>query len=136
MNKHTMSVVGYIAATFITQAASHFVLFKAHYAAVSWIKPDPVFAFGFASMIIQGAILSFVYGYSTFKTRGLAGAICLAWLFGAFLVSYIALGEAAKYVVPSMGAWIGVETLSGVIQFTIAGLLLWLAHNRSGVAAS
>ena len=48
----------------------------------------------------------------------------------------IALGEAAKYAVPSMGAWIGVETLSGVIQFTIAGLLLWLAHNRSGVAAS
>jgi hypothetical protein len=117
-------MLGYIVATFATQATSHFLLFKDHYAAVSWIKADPVFALGFMSMIIQGAILSLVYSKSQFRTGAIGGAVKLSWLFGAFLVSYIALGEAAKYAVPAMSTWI----MSGCIQFTLAGLLPALAH--------
>ena len=59
-------------------------------------------------------------------------AVRLAWLFGAFLVSYIALGEAAKYTVPSIPSWIAVEVGVGFVQFTIAGLLLGLAHRSAG----
>jgi hypothetical protein len=128
MKQHSLAVLGYIVATFVTQAASHFVLFTQHYAAVPWIKPDPVFAFGITSMIVQGAILSFVYSRSAFNSGRLFDAITLSWLFGAFLVSYIGLGEAAKYAVPDMASWIGVECASGAVQFTLAGILLALAH--------
>jgi hypothetical protein len=128
MKKHLLAVLGYIIATFATQAASHFILFKDHYAAVPWIKGEPVFALGLLTMIIQGAILSVVYSWSQFHTGSIVDAMKLSWLLGAFLVSYIALGEAAKYAVPAIPSWIGVEYLSGTIQFTLAGVLLSFAH--------
>ncbi|MGQ0534032.1 MAG: hypothetical protein ACT4OF_15275 [Caulobacteraceae bacterium] len=135
MLRHAVSVVAYIVATVATQAVSHFWINAAHYAAVPYIKPEPIFALGIASMVIQGAVLSYVYANSRFGENGLKGALLLAWLLGDFLVSYIGLAEAAKYAVPSVASWIAVEVLTGAAQFTLAGLLLWLAHNRLPAAA-
>jgi hypothetical protein len=69
-----------------------------------------------------------VYSRSKFATKSLLDAVKLAWLFGLFLVSYIGLAEAAKYSVPDVSSWIGVEFFVGFIQFTLAGIFLALAH--------
>jgi hypothetical protein len=129
--KHVYSVFGYIVASFATQATSHFLLFKEHYDAVIWMKPDPVFAFGLLSMIIQGTIMSLVFSWLKPRAGLMIDSLAVSWLFGAFLVSYISFGEAAKYAVPSMASWIGVEIFAGAVQFTMAGLLMGLAHGRS-----
>lgn len=132
MKGHILTVLGYIVATFLTQGTSHFVIFAQHYAAVSFMRPDPVIALGFASMIVQGAMLSFVFTRSRFVSDSLFGAIRLAWLFGAFLVSYIALAEAGKYSVPSIPSWVGVEAAVGFVQYTLVGIFLGLAHGHGG----
>lgn len=88
-------------------------------------------------MIIQGAVVSFVFANSRFGGRSLFDAIKFAWLFGAFLVSYIALAEAAKYSVPSLSSWIAVEIAVSFVQFTLVGVALRLAHGtqRADMAA-
>src|SRR6266849_9099935 len=132
MRRHILSVLGYIVATFITQATSHFVIFVRHYAAIAHLRAEPIFALGFTIMIIQGSVLSYVFANSRFAGRSRMDAVRFAWLFGAFLVSYIALGEAAKYNVPSIPSWIAVEVGVGFVQFTLAGLFLGLAHRGAG----
>lgn len=134
--KHVLSILGYIFVTFATQATSHFVVFAQHYADVTHIKTEPIFLLGLLSMVIQGAVVSFVFANSRFAGRSLVDAIKLAWLFGAFLVSYIALAEAAKYSVPSVLGWIAVEVVVGFVQFTLVGVVLWLAYRprRSSLA--
>ncbi len=131
MKKHILSVFGYILATFGSQATSHFLLFKQHYADIPYMKPEPIFALGFTSMILQGSILSVVYANSKFASNSLLDSLKLAWLFGLFLVSYIGLAEAAKYAVPDIASWIGIEFFVGFIQFTLAGIFLKLAHGLS-----
>jgi hypothetical protein len=130
VKKHILSVLGYIVATFAVQAISHFVVFAQHYSGISIIKPEPNFALGFTSMIIQGAVLSYIFARSRFNDGSMKGATIVAWLFGAFLVSYIALAEAGKYNVPSVASWIAVEALAGFTQYTLVGICLGLAHRR------
>lgn len=131
MKKHVLSVPGYIVATFAAQATSHFVLFSNHYTEVTHISKEPIFALGFSSMIIQGSILSFLFSRSQFYGKSLFDAIKVAWLFGFFLLSYIGLAEAGKYVVPNIAGWIGGEFLVGFVQFTLAGVLLGIAHRKN-----
>ena len=59
-------------------------------------------------------------------------ALRFAWVMGAFLTAYTALVEAAKYTVPSVAAWIGVELSAAAVQFTLFGVLLYFAFRRSG----
>ena len=126
MKKHILSVIGYVVATFGAQATSHFIVFADHYSQISFQRPEPIFAFGFLSMIIQGMILSIVR--SKIKVSSLINSLSLSWMLGLFLVSYIGLAEPAKYTVPNIGAWIAIEFLVGFVQFTLAGFFLNLAH--------
>ena len=132
--KHILAVLGFIVATFATQATSHFALFAPHYAAVPYIKSEPIFAFGFLAMIIEGGVMSFVFANSRMSGKSILHAVMFAWLFGAFLVSYISFGEAAKYAVPSIQSWIAVELLAGFVQFTLAGIFLGFAHRARAAA--
>src|SRR6266852_4492827 len=128
MRRHILTVLGYIVATFVTQATSHFVIFAQHYATLAYLRPETVFPLGFATMIIQGSVLSYVFANSRFAGGSRMDAVRFAWLFGAFCVSYIALGEAAKYNVPSIPSWIAVEAGVGFVQYTLFGILLGVAH--------
>ena len=129
MKRHMLSVAGYLIATFGTQASSHFLVFANHYAQISFQRQDPIFAFGFLSMIIQGTILSLLH--SKIQANSLMDSVRLAWAMGLFLVSYIGLAEAAKYAIPDIIGWITVEFLVGFAQFTLAGVFLNLAHGTS-----
>jgi hypothetical protein len=135
MARHLLAIVGYVVGTMAVQAPAHFALLTDHYAAVAHMSPTPLVPLGMASMVIQGAILTFVFSQSRLRDGTMLGAVKAAWLFGAFLVSYIALAEAAKYTVPSIPVWIATEVLLGFAQFTVIGLLLGLAHRVRTVAA-
>ena len=128
MTKHVLAVVAYLVATFATQALSHFVVNVGHYAAVTFMRAEPILAFGVASMVIQGTILSYLYSQMAAPRRSIGHAVGFSWLAGGVLVSYIALAEPAKYVVPDVASWIGVELLAGLVQFTAFGVLLGFVY--------
>lgn len=131
MKQHLLTVLGYVVATFAVQGAAHFAVFPQHYATLGIMRAQPNFALGFSSMLIQGTILSVVFSRSRYAAESLAGALKIAWMFGLFLLSYIALAEAGKYAIADIPAWTAVELSSGLVQFTLIGVFLWLAHRPS-----
>src|SRR5713226_8106455 len=135
MIKHVLAVVAYVVATFATQALSHFVLNVEHYAAVTFMRAEPIFAFGIGSMVIQGTILSYLYSRMAAPHRSIGHAVGFSWLAGGILVSYIALAEPAKYVVPDVASWIAVESLAGFVQFTAFGVLLGFVYREEATLA-
>src|SRR5688572_4133713 len=114
----------YVVCTFLVQALSHFVVFKTHYAQVSFLRPEPVFALGVLAMLVQGAVLTFLYLRHASSAPPLLGGWLFGLLSGAFFLSYSILAEPAKYMVPSVGSWILVETVAGLFQFSLFGLAL------------
>ena len=130
MTKHVLAVMAYMVATFATQALSHFVLNVEHYAAVTFIRAEPFFPLGVASMVIQGTIFSYLYSRMSAPRRSIGHAVGFSWLVGGALVSYIALAEPAKYAVPDVTSWMAVELLAGFVQFTAFGVLLGFVYRR------
>ncbi|HKB89205.1 MAG TPA: hypothetical protein VKC60_01680 [Opitutaceae bacterium] len=125
-----LGTLAYVVVTFATQGVSHFAINQAHYAAVSFMRAEPVFALGFGSMIIQGAILTYLY---PFYSRGVSNwrrGLMYGILLGLFFVSYLALAEPAKFQVPSISSWIGVETVTGMVQFGLFGIVVGAMHRK------
>ena len=128
MKKHVLAVLAYVVATFATQAVSHFGVNAARYAAVTYLRAQPIFALGILSMLIQGSIITYAYVQVPEAGRSIGHAVLFAWLVGGILVSYEALAEAAKYSVPSVASWIAVEVAAGFVQFTLYRALLGWVH--------
>ena len=122
VKRTALTVLAFMSVSFAVQGLSHFVINADHFATISFMREDPILPMGFAAMIIQALIFSFVMtqlwpGGATIR-KGLIVSAC----FGLFLASYIVLAEPAKYAAPSIQAWMLTESIASFIQFG----LLWL----------
>ena len=110
----------------------HLVLFEQKYHALQIYRDEPVITFGLGSMIIQGAIFSWLFprvftqGSGSFVKDGLLyglGAGLLSW-------SFTTLAVGAKNVMVSVPDYVLLETAFTILQFAIVGPLIALAYRR------
>lgn len=129
-----LTVVAYMISTFAVQGASHFAVNADHYAAITIMRAEPIVPMGLLSMVIQGLVFAYLFPVFNRGLNSIKDGVLFSWTIGAFLASYIALGEAGKYAIPSISSWIAVELSAAAVQFTVFGVLLGLLHRRSAEA--
>jgi len=129
--KIVLGTLGYVVVTFATQGTSHFAINREHYAAVTSLRATPIFSLGIASMLIQGAILSYLYPIFCRGASSWSKGVGYGFLIGTFFVSYPALAEPGKYTVPSIPSWIAVEGIVGIVQFVLFGVFIAALHRGS-----
>ncbi|WP_341367859.1 hypothetical protein [Yoonia sp. BS5-3] len=126
-----LTVLAFMVVSFAVQGLSHFIINAKHFADIGFMRPDPILPMGFAVMIIQALIISFVMINLWPNGATIMQALTVAACFGLFLGSYIALAEPAKYAAPSIPAWIMVEASASFVQFAGFGVLLGLIYRGS-----
>ena len=129
-----LTVLAYVVVTFGVQGASHFAVFAAHYAGIPIMRAEPIIAMGLGSMLIQGVLFALLF--PTFQHGGdsVWDGVKFSWALGGFLASYIVLGEAGKYAIPSIASWIEVEGSVAFVQYSLFGVLLGLIHRQRASA--
>ncbi|WJR78860.1 hypothetical protein [Bradyrhizobium sp. NP1] len=125
-----LGVAAYLVPTFPIAYVWHLVAFAPLYESLDIYRPEPIIAFGFASMLIQGLIFSWAYP-RLFAGRGSeiwrpglaygAGLAVLSW-------SFTTLAVAAKNVMGSVPTFMELETGFTLLQFAVVGPLIALAH--------
>jgi len=134
MKKPILTVLAFMLVSFGVQGLSHFVINADHFATISFIRPDPVLPMGFAAMIIEALIFSFVMSRLWPDGATIQQGLVVSACFGLFLASYIVLAEPAKYAAPSIPAWMIVEGMASFVQFGVFGLLLGLIYQNKAAS--
>lgn len=129
---HAFSVLGFMVVSFAAQGVSHFWINKEHFAGISHMREDPIIPMGLAAMVIQGLVMSLALQAWRGPDSTLANGFAVAIAFGLFLIAYIALAEPAKYAVPEIAAWMRIEVIVGLLQFSVFGLVLGFIHSKHG----
>jgi len=127
-----LGFAAYLVPSFPIAYVWHLVLFEQNYRALHIYRDEPVIAFGLGSMIIQGAIFSWLFprvfsrGSDSFVKDGLLyglGAGLLSW-------SFTTLAVGAKNVMASVPDFVLLETAFTILQFAVVGPLIALAYRR------
>ena len=127
-----LGFAAYLLPSFPIAFVWHLVLFEQKYHALRIYRDEPVIVFGLASMLIQGAIFSWLFprvfprGSGSFVKDGLwygLGAGLLSW-------SFTTLAVAAKNVMTSVPDYVLLETAFTILQFAVVGPLIALAWRR------
>ena len=130
MRFYALAIIIFVIASFLVQATSHFAINAAHYAAIDFMRQDPILPLGVLTMLLQGSILAYLYPLLYRGGTPVVQGLKFGLLMGLFLGSYIALAEPAKYAAPSIGNWIAVEGAASLVQFSLYGILVGLAYGR------
>jgi hypothetical protein len=130
-----LTVFAYVVTTFGVQGTSHFALNKEHYAAIPILRTEPLIPLGITSMLIQGLIFAYLFPVFRRAETPIRSGILFSLTIGGFLASYIVLGEAGKYAIPSVSSWFFVEFSAALVQYAVFGVLLGLVHRLSRPSA-
>ena len=125
-----LGVAAYVVPTFVIAFVWHLVLFQSRYQALHIYRLDPIIPFGLASMMIQGAVFSWVFPRVFAGDRGSVLRDGLLYGLGAGLLSwsFTTLAIAAKHPMASISDYAVLETAFTLLQFVVAGPLVALAH--------
>lgn len=125
--------LGYLVPTFALGYLWHLVLFKNIYRQLGIFSriDDPIVPLGFAAMLLQGAVLAYLYPYVRTGHGVWYDGLRFGLLFGLFIASSAVLAEAAKQRVTSLGTWLVVETSYYLIQFCLVGVVIAAIWRRT-----
>lgn len=135
--KFILAWLGYVIATFIGGFAWHLVLFKQTYIELKIFTriEDPVIPLGLSAMVLQGAILAYVYPLFSRWRQPAVDGLRLGALAGVFLATSAVLAEAGKNYVASLSTWLALETTYYLLQFMLSGLVIGLVYGHKERAA-
>lgn len=122
MKKFLLATAFYSIVTMIHGFTWHFNFFPELYAQLGVYNRDPpIIPLGFASMVIQGIVLAYLYPLWYRGGSPIFEGIKFGLILGVFLFSVSTLAVGAKIHVSSIPLWLGIQSLFHLIQFGLAG---------------
>ncbi len=124
-----LGILAYVVPTFPLGYVWHLVVFKDYYEALAIYRADIVIPFGLASMLIQGAVWSYVYSRLFSGERLLAGTVKFAALAFPLAWSFVVLAVATKYHMASVTGFVGIESAFTALQYLVVSPMIALAYS-------
>jgi hypothetical protein len=128
-SKFWMAAAAYLVLTFVMAAGWHLALFKNVYARLgAFTRPRPIIPLGILSMVLQAAVVAYLYPFFYRGGRPLVEGATFGLLLGVFMGSNAVLAEAGKNAVGPLRTWITVEGVYYLVQFLLVGLVIGLIY--------
>lgn len=125
--------LAYLIVTFPLAYVWHLVLFQQTYDDLGYIDRDqPIIAFGFAAILLQGIILAIVYPKLCAGMSLVRGTVLFALLMGGYHWTTHVLAEAAKHEISPLSTWFLLETVYLVLQFGLGAFVFAIIHRQLG----
>jgi len=131
--KFWLGLAAYVVASFPIGVVWHLVLFAPQYHVLQIYRPDIIIPFGLLSMLIQGALLSWVFpkiARDDVAESWIRQGLKFGLIVGLFAWTLTTLAVAAKHVMTSVPLFLALETGFTIVQYIIVGPLIALAHRR------
>lgn len=129
-----LGTIAYTIGTFMLAVVWHILLFEDTYRAFGYIEDEPSFVVGFATILIQGAILSLLFPLFNSAGTAIVRGMKFALLLGVFFWTSHVLAFVAKQTVEDVTVFILMETFYLVLQFGLFGVLIGLIHRGKNPA--
>jgi hypothetical protein len=128
-----IGLAAYVLPTFPLAYSWHLTTFAANYAALALLRPDPIIPFGFVTMLIQGAILSWAYPrlFSSERADWVKSAFKCFCVYGLLAWSWSVLAVSAKYHMTSVADFMMLETGWTILQFAVFAPLIALVWRKA-----
>lgn len=128
MKRLLLGTLAYAAVTFPLAVAWHVLLFEPQYRRFGYFDGEPDFLLGLITILIQGAVLSFLYPRIRFGGNPSARAFKYALTMGLFFWTSHVLAFVAKQTVDGMYQFILMESFYLVLQFGAFAFLLGIVY--------
>lgn len=129
MKKFIFSFLAYLVLVFVIATVWHIGIFREVYLNAN-LRAEPIFALGILSMLIQAAIVAYLYPRLAGEGSPAKEGLKFGLIIGVLLGSYGVLAEAGKYDVGPVPTFLLYEGAFFLIQYAIVGTVIGLIYGK------
>lgn len=128
--KITLGTLAYFISSFVIQGLLGFAFAGEYFESISIFRNPPIIYLAMSQTIVSGIGFAILYPITNFKGTPVFRGLKFGLLIGLIMVPLIALDLPGRFMIPSMGTWILVQGILGILHYAIAGILVGLIYGR------
>jgi hypothetical protein len=128
--KITLGTLAFFISSFGIQGLLGLALVGEYFESISIFRNPPIIHLAFTQTIITGIAFSILYPITNIGGTPVLSGLKFGFLIGIIVVPFVALDLPARFMIPSVGTWILVQGILGIIHYAIAGVLIGLIYGK------
>jgi hypothetical protein len=129
--KIILGMIAYFISSFVIQGLLGFAFAGEYFSSISILRIPPIIYLALFQTIVAGIAFAILYPMTNFKGTPVLRGLKFGLLIGLIMVPFVALDLPARFMIPSVGTWILVQGILGILHYTIAGILIGLIYGRN-----
>lgn len=125
-----LATLAYFISSFVIQGILGFALAGDYFAGISILRNPPTLSLALTQTVIAGIAFALLYPKTNFSGTPVVKGLKFGLLISLIMVPFIALDLPARFIIPSMGTWILVQGILGILHYAVSGSLVGLIFSR------
>ena len=128
--KISLSTLVFFFSSFVIQGLVGFALAGEYFESISIFRNPPIIYLAFSQTIVTGAAFAILYPITNLDGTPVLRGLKFGLLISIIVVPFVALDLPARFMIPSLGKWILIQGVLGIIHYAIAGMLIGLIYGK------
>jgi hypothetical protein len=128
--KIILGTLAFFISSFVIQGLLGFALAGEYFESISIFRNPPIIYLAFTQTIVTGIAFSILYPITKFDGTPVLRGLKFGLLIAIIVVPFVALDLPARFMIPSVGMWILVQGVLGILHYAIAGILVGLIYRK------
>lgn len=129
--KISLGAIAYFISSFVIQGILGFMFAGEYFLSIPILRIPPTASLAMPQTLLAGIAFASLYPNTTFKGSPIITGLKFGLLIGLIMVPFVALDLPARFTIPSVGTWIFIQSILGILHFATAGILVGLIYRKT-----
>ncbi|MFK7805674.1 MAG: hypothetical protein AB8G95_28855 [Anaerolineae bacterium] len=129
--KILLGTAAFFVSSFVIQGMLGFMFAGDYFLSIPIMREAPLFALSLSQTAISGIGFTILYSLTHFDGTPIVRGLKFGLMLALIVVPFIALDLPARFTIPSVGTWIGIQGLLSILHFAVAGILVGLIYSSN-----
>ena len=122
--------LAFFISSFVVQGLLGFAVAGEYFQNIIIFRNPPILPMAMGQTIISGIAFSILYPNTNFTGTPIHKGLKFGLFIGFIMVPFLAIDLPARFMIPSVGTWVSVQGILGLIHYTVAGILVAVIYKK------
>lgn len=97
---------------------------------ITIMRPSPIVYLSMSATILTGLAISMLYPITNISGTPVLRGLKFGFLTGLIMIPFVAMDVPGRFMIPSVGTWILLQGILGMVHSSVAGALIGLIFGK------
>jgi hypothetical protein len=128
--KIALGTLVFFVSSFVIQGLLGFVIGGEYFMSIPIMRQPPLAYLAMSATILTGIAIAVLYPITNLSGTPVVRGLKFGLLTGLLMIPFVALDLPGRFAIPSVGTWILLQGILGLVHSSVAGVLIGLVYGK------